>query len=176
MWTVCDYPALGLILGLSTHGFRACIACGPAIESRPAKSSNKLTRDQLAKGKKIVFGGGHHWVRRSHPYCRDIELNGRPGGRPCPVRITSDETIKCADAWQVFLRSGGQAWSKEDPVHKHDVRHRSCLDELVYWKVRPSGTQNIAWYSIYSPVITITMLGFLVKLEVHRCACHWILV
>jgi hypothetical protein len=99
MWTVSDYPALGLISGLSTHGYKACVACGPETESRIAMCGNKLNTEKQAKGKKIIFSGGHRWTRRTHPYRRNTDFSGRQDNRLCPSRLTGEETIRCAEWW-----------------------------------------------------------------------------
>ena len=57
IWTICDYPTLGLILGLYTHGYRACVVCGLESESQSTKSRNKLDADKKIKRRKIVFLG-----------------------------------------------------------------------------------------------------------------------
>jgi hypothetical protein len=54
--TISDYPGYGLISGVCTHGYRGCAVCGPSIESRAAKSGNKLDANQKVCGSKIVFG------------------------------------------------------------------------------------------------------------------------
>ena len=63
MWTINDYPALGLISGLTTHGYKACVVCGPETESRLAKTGDKIDENLKVKGRKIVYGGGRRWTR-----------------------------------------------------------------------------------------------------------------
>jgi hypothetical protein len=45
------------------------------------------------------------------------------------------ETIRYADEREVFLRSRGRANFADDPINRHGVEMRRCLDELPYWKV-----------------------------------------
>ena len=135
MWTISDYPALGLISGLSTHGYKACVACGPETEGCSAKTGNTLNDNQKAKGRKIVYGGGRRWTRRHHPYRRDLSFNGKEERRDTPVRMTGEHTMQCAQDQERYLRDGGRKGGNEDPVHVHGVKHRSCLDALPYWKV-----------------------------------------
>ena len=136
MWTISDYPALGLISGLSTHGYKACVACGPGTEARSAKTGDKLNDNQKAKGRKIVYGGGRRWTRRHHPYRTDLSFNGKEERRDTPVRLTGEETVECAEGRHRYLRDGGRIGGNDDPVHLHGVKHKSCLDALPYWKVR----------------------------------------
>ena len=135
MWTFSDYPALGLISGLSTHGYKACVVCGPETEACSAKTTNKLNEDQKAKGRKIVYGGGRRWTRRHHPYRSDLSFNGKVERRNNPVRMTGKRILQCAEDRERYLKDGGREGGNDDPVHVHGVKHRSCLDALPYWKV-----------------------------------------
>ena len=97
MWTISDYLALGLISGLSTHGYKACVACRPETEVCSAKTGDKLNENQKAKGRKIVYGGGRRWTRRHHPYRTDLSFDGKEERRDTPVRLTGEETLECAE-------------------------------------------------------------------------------
>jgi hypothetical protein len=55
MWTVCDYPALDLISGLQTHGYKACVVCGPETQSRSAKCGNKLDGEKKVKAGRLYL-------------------------------------------------------------------------------------------------------------------------
>jgi hypothetical protein len=57
MWAIADYPGYGLISELCTYGFKGCAMCGPKIEPRAAKTSNKLNSENNARGSKVIFGG-----------------------------------------------------------------------------------------------------------------------
>jgi hypothetical protein len=57
MWTVSDYPALGLVSSLSTHGYKACVVCGPETDSRSAKIGNNLMRIRMSGIKDNLCGG-----------------------------------------------------------------------------------------------------------------------
>jgi hypothetical protein len=135
VWTVCDYPALGLISGLQTHEYKACVVCGPEMQSRSAKCGNKLDREKKEKGRKIVFLSGRRWTHRNHPYRFSTDFNGSEERLACPVQMTGAETIRCADERHAFLMGGRRENSRDDLVHVHGVRMRSCLDEFPYWQV-----------------------------------------
>ena len=144
IWTISDYPALGLISGLSTHGYKACVECGLETEARSAKTRNKLNENQKAKGRKIVYGGGWRWTRCHHPYRSDLSFNGKVERRDIPVRMTGERTVVCAEDRERYLRNGGREGRNDDPVHLHGVKHRSCLDALPYWKVSIFFPTNLA--------------------------------
>jgi hypothetical protein len=109
LWTVSDYPALGVISGLSTHGYKACVPCGPETDSRSARTGNKLDDHQKAKGK--------------------------PKRRDPPLRLTGEQTVRHVEERQHYRNHGGREGGIDDSVHVHGVKQRSCLDALPYWKV-----------------------------------------
>ena len=135
MWTVSDYPALGLISGLSTHGYKACVVCGPETDARSARTGDKIDNNRNVRGRKIIYGGGRRWTRRHHPYRTDLSFNGEVERRQPPIRMSGKRTVRLTDDRQEFLRGGGREGGNEDPVHVHGVKHRSCLDALPYWQV-----------------------------------------
>ena len=135
MWTISDYPVLGVISGLSTHGYKDCVVCGPKTEARSAKTGNKLNENQKMKGRKIVYGGGRRWTRRHHPYRTDLSFNDKVERRGTLVRMTGERTVECAEGRETYLKDGGREGRNDNPVHLHGVKHKSCLDALPYWKV-----------------------------------------
>jgi hypothetical protein len=115
MWNILDYPGYGLISGLYTHGYKGCVVCGPATDSRAAKSGNKLDGDQNVWGSKIVFGGSRRWTRRSHPYKRSLHFNRKVDFRAAPVRMTTEEIIRCAEAKKAYLASSQWCQGEYEP-------------------------------------------------------------
>lgn len=132
MWTISDYPDYGLVSGICTHGFKGCVVCGPEINSRSAKSSNKLNAEGKVCSSKLVFGGGRRWLRRSHPYRRYMQFNGRRERRGPPVRMSAEETICCGRERKAYIRDGGRENGKYDPAKKHGVKRLNCLYDLEY--------------------------------------------
>ena len=112
MWTISDYPALGLISGLNTHGYKACVVCGPETEARSAKIGNKLNESQKVKERKIVHGGGRRWIHCHHPYRSDLSFNGKVERRGTPVRMTGEHTVECVEEQERYLRDGGREGGK----------------------------------------------------------------
>jgi hypothetical protein len=135
LWTISDFPAYGLISDLCTHGYKACTAYGPATDARSARNGNKLDAQQIAKGRKIVYGGARRWITRDHPYRRDLAFNGKVEIGSPPSHMSPEELLHCAAERQNYLRGGGRKNSKDDPVHKHGVKRRSILWTLPYWSV-----------------------------------------
>jgi hypothetical protein len=77
LWTISDFPAYGLILGLCTKGFLACPVCGPNTVSRSAKGPKKT---------KQVFVGARRWTRRGHPSRSNMRFNGEVETEGAPPR------------------------------------------------------------------------------------------
>jgi hypothetical protein len=135
MWVICDYPGYGLISGLCTHGHRGCTVCGPGTEARIAKSDNKVTAENKVKGRKTVYTGARKWIHHHHPYKRNLDFNGEEEHRVPPTPMTTEEIARCGLERERYLAEGGRENGKDDPVHKHGVKRRSCLNELPYWRV-----------------------------------------
>lgn len=77
MRTISDILAYGLISGLCTKGFKACLLCGPETEAQSAKVG-ALKNDRRATASKVVYGGGRRWSRsRNHPYRNNLRINGK---------------------------------------------------------------------------------------------------
>ena len=75
MWTVSDYPALGLISGLAMHGYKACVVCGPETDVHLAQTGDKVDSNRNIRGRKIIYGGRRRWTRRHYPYRSDLSFN-----------------------------------------------------------------------------------------------------
>jgi hypothetical protein len=114
--------------------------CGPDTDSRSAKSGNKLDVNQIVHESKIVFGGSKRWTRRNHPYRRNLEFNGKEEFKGAPVRMASEETIRCTEGRAAFLTEGRRVNSKDNPIYVHGMKRKSILFELPYWQMRPTQT------------------------------------
>jgi hypothetical protein len=135
LWTISDYLGYGLISGICTHGHKGCAICGPQTESRSAASGNMLNERNKVRGSKVIFGGRRRWLRRNHPYRQNLDFNGKVEERGAPIRLTSEETIRCARERAAYLSSGGRDGGKHDPAKVHGVKRLNALYELEYWKV-----------------------------------------
>ena len=100
MWTVSDYPALGLISGLSTHGYKACVVCRPKTDACSVRIGDKIDNNRNFRGRKIIYGGRRRWICHHHPYRTDLSFNGKVERRKPPIRMSGERTIRCADSCQ----------------------------------------------------------------------------
>jgi hypothetical protein len=93
-------------------------------------------------------GGSCRWTRRSHPYRRSLEFNGKQEFQPPPIRMTTEETMQSWEAREACIGSGGRKNHRDDPIHSHGVKRRNILFELEYWQV---------WFLNSSPSLTVFM-------------------
>jgi hypothetical protein len=87
MWTISDFPAYGLISGLTYKGYKGCPCCGPNTDARMAKTGDMLP-NRIIRGTKIVYGGIHRYLPRHHPYRRNRRFNGLEEDRLRPKPLS----------------------------------------------------------------------------------------
>ena len=127
MFTIHDYLAYGIVAGLVTKGYKGCVCCGPNTLSRRSKYLKKNVYD--------------HQHRRYLPKLHDLRENevlfrGQTERRLPPPRMTGQETRRCGEEREEWLRNGGVSGSAGDPVRQHGVKRVSALFTLPYWSVR----------------------------------------
>lgn len=125
MWTVSDFPALGLVSGHVVKGYVACPVCGAQT---CAEYSKHL--------KKMLYQGSRRFLPLAHRFrrCR-APFNGESEHRPPPERRTGAQILEEGRTRAEFLRNGGVEDSAGDPVKEHGVKRASILFALPYWKV-----------------------------------------
>lgn len=126
MWTLHDFPAYGLLSGLTTKGFKACPVCGPRTISRRSKILRKniycnchrryLPADHYFRGADAAFDG---------VACHEME------GEP----LTGNQTIRHGRQSERYIEGGGTEKDSEFPGKVHGVKRVSALYQLPYWRV-----------------------------------------
>lgn len=137
MWTISDFPAYGLISGLSCKGYKGCPCCGPETDARMAKTGD-LRPDRTARGSKIVYGGIRRYLGRHHPYRKYTRFNGHRETRTAPSTVSGLDIIRYAAWRQSYLDLGGRQGAPGDPLHSTGVKRLSAFFELPYWQVNKS--------------------------------------
>ena len=122
MWTVSDFPALGLVSGHTVKGYLACLVCG---EDTCAEYSKYLS--------KMVYLGGRRFFPQDHRFrrCR-AAFNGDVEHRVAPVRRTGERILEQGRQRAEYLWNGGSEDSADDPVKLHGVKRASILFALPY--------------------------------------------
>jgi hypothetical protein len=134
MWTISDFPAYGLISGLTCKGYKGCPCCGPNTDARMAKTGDMLPNRSI-RGTKIVYGGIRRYLPRHHPYRRNRRFNGLEEDRLRPKPLSGEDIIRYAAWRESYLQLGGRENGPGDPVHVTGVKRLSALFELDYWQV-----------------------------------------
>ena len=126
MWTLHDFPAYGLISGLTTKGFKACPVCGPHTISRRSKVLRKnvyckchrryLREDHYFRGAVAAF---------DNEACIDTEEEP----------LTGNQTIRRGYQSEAYLDGGGMEKDDGFPGKEHGVKRVSALYQLPYWRV-----------------------------------------
>ena len=126
MWTLHDFPAYGLLSGLTTKGFKGCPVCGPHTISRRSKILRKnvycnchrryLPPDHYFRGADAAFDG---------EACHEVEVGP----------LTGNQTIRRGAQSEAYLDGGGTEKDAEFPGKVHGVKRVSALYQLPYWRV-----------------------------------------
>ena len=125
MWTVSDFPALGLLSGHTVKGYLACPVCGAETCAEHSRFLSKM-----------VYLGSRRFLPTNHRFCRcRSAFNGEAKHRPTPGKRTGSQIQADGRMRSEFLRNGGVEDSAADPVKLHGVKRASILFALPYWKV-----------------------------------------
>ena len=126
MWTMHDFPAYGLISGLTTKGFKACPVCGPHTKSR----RSKLLR-------KNVYCNHHRRYLRQDHYFRgaDAAFDNEANDDIEEPPLSGNQTIRRGRDSEAYINGGGTEKDNEFPAKTHGVKRVSALYQLPYWRV-----------------------------------------
>ena len=166
MWTLHDFPAYGLISGLTTKGFKACPVCGPRTVSRRSRILRKnvycnchrryLPEDHYFRGAVAAFDNV-----ASH------EMDAKP--------LSGNQTIRRGYESQAYIDAGGLEKDDEFPGKVHGVKRVSALYQLPYWRVsfpKPQLTATCLVCFKYFPH-TPKAIPFFWIFVVHTCMQRW---
>ena len=129
MWTLHDFPAYGLISGLTTAGFKGCPVCGPHTVSRRSKL---LRKNVYCNCHRRYLQGDHYF--RSAAAAFDGEASHETAAAP----LTGNQTIRYGRQSEAYIDGGGTEKDDEFPAKEHGVKRVSALYQLPYWRVRRS--------------------------------------
>jgi hypothetical protein len=128
MWTLHDFPAYGLISGLTTKGFKACPVCGPNTISQRSKILRKN-----------VYCGCHRRYLREDHYFRAAEaaFDGEANHETETEPLNGNQTIRRGRESEAYIDCGGTENDEEYPAKVHGVNRVLALFQLPYWRVSP---------------------------------------
>jgi hypothetical protein len=126
IWTLHDFPAYGLISGLTTKGFKACPVCGPHTISRRSRILQKNVYCNCHRR----YLPQDHYFRAAYP-AFDGEANHDIAEEP----LTGNQTIRRGRESDAYIDGGGMEKDAEFPAKVHGVKRVSALYQLPYWRV-----------------------------------------
>ena len=128
MWTLHDFPAYGLISGLTTKGFKACPVCGPHTISRRSKILRK----------NLYCNCHRRYLREDHYFrAADAAFDGEANHELESEPLTGNQTIRRGFESEAYIDGGGTEKDEEFPAKVHGVKRVSALYQLSYWRVSP---------------------------------------
>ena len=129
LYTVSDFPALGLISGCATKGYVACPHCGPNTRGRYSHELRKTTYDCQHR----------KWLGTGHPFREAADaFDGFAEYGETPPSVTPAQILEWAQERENWLQ-GGRRVQAADPVRRTGIKRRSLLYDLPYWEVQTSG-------------------------------------
>ncbi|XP_016482962.1 uncharacterized protein LOC107803711 [Nicotiana tabacum] len=121
MWTISDFPGLGILSGWNTHTGFACPTCN--FDTEPCR---------LRHSKKWCFMGHRRFLRRNHRFrLNRVRFNGSKEERNPPLKLSGLDILRQIEERRVAelnvsgkrSRRATKQWNK-----------RSIFFELPYWK------------------------------------------
>ena len=140
MWTLHDFPAYGLISGLTTKGFKGCHVCGPHTISRRSKILRKN-----------VYCNSHRRFLQEDHYFRvaAAAFDGEAIHETVPEPLTGNQTIRRGAQSEAYLDGGGTEKDDEFPAKEHGVKRVFALYQLPYWRVSTASSSFILFASYH---------------------------
>lgn len=145
LYTVSDFPALGLISGCATKGYVACPHCGPNTRGRYSHALRKTTYECQHR----------KWLGTGHPFREAADaFDGFPEYGETPPSVTPTQILEWARERDNWLQDGRRVRAA-DPVRRTGIKRRSLLYDLPYWEVlifglTPSWSTQGLWSLAYS--------------------------
>lgn len=129
IWTISDFPALGILKGWSTHGALSCPSC-----MDPSVAFN------LKHGRKPSYFGCHRrWLKRNHKYrAEKNKFNNKTERRNPPPRRTGVEELNFVSQFSsvIFGKDKNNSTDKTPGFGiEHNWTKKSIFFELPYWSM-----------------------------------------
>jgi hypothetical protein len=126
MWCLHDFPAYGLISGLTTKGFKGCPVCGPHTISR-----------RSAILRKNVYCSCHRkYLPEDHHFRGAVAaFDNAPCDEIKEPPLTGNQTIRRGLQSEAHIDAGGSEKDNDFPAKEHGVKRVSALYQLHYWRV-----------------------------------------
>ncbi|CAM8987392.1 unnamed protein product [Rhodiola kirilowii] len=121
MWTISDFPGLGMLGGLKSKGYKAFPLCLDEIDSQ-----------HLAG--RMSYQGHRRWLDRNHPWRHlATKFNGEVELRDAPSSLTGEETFSSVCCHEYPLHSLHPDLKARGTKEKLCWTHVSIFYDLPYW-------------------------------------------
>lgn len=129
LWTINDFPALGMLSGWKTKGYKACPTCNVNTHSV-----------WLRKSRKVVYGGHRKWLSANHAWRRDtVNFDGSIETNITPKVFSGSDVLNQCKGLETFEFG---KFPNSDPRSKHNKellssspwKKKSIFFNLPYWK------------------------------------------
>ena len=91
LWTISDFPGLGMLVGAATKGYKACPIC---------LDGTSATHEQG----RMVYDGHRRWLPLNHPWRTDgMAFNGSEEHRTCPYAWNGEQILSQIDRYENYL-------------------------------------------------------------------------
>ena len=169
MWTLHNFPAYGLLSGLTTKGFKACPVCGPHTISRRSKI---LQKNVYCNCHRRYLPQDHHF-RGAH-----AAFDGVACPEMAEEPLTGNQTIRRGIDSEAYIDGGGTEKDAEFPGKEHGVKRVSALYQLSYWRVSGQTDCHVFCASLYvsefSSILKQTKVIYsqIVAIVMHHATCR----
>ncbi|XP_060171510.1 uncharacterized protein LOC132602749 [Lycium barbarum] len=121
MWTISDFPGLGILSGWNTHTGFACPTCN--FDSEPCR---------LRHSKKWCFMGHRRFLKRNHRFrLNRVLFNGSTEERDPPIKLLGSDILRQIEEGRGAALDGR---GKRPRRATKQWNKRSILFELPYWE------------------------------------------
>ena len=129
LWTLHDFPAYGLIFGLTTKGFKGCLVCGPHTISRRSRILQK----------NLYCNCHRRYLPQDHYFrAADAAFDGEANHDIAEEPLSGNQTIRRGRLSETYIDGGGMETDVEFPAKVHGLKRVSALYQLPYWRVSDS--------------------------------------
>lgn len=122
IWTISDFPGLGMLGGLKTKGYKACPICLDGVDAEYC-------------ARRIAYQGHRRWLEVSHPWRKAADrFDGTIESRCPPSMLTGAETLALIDSHTFPIQSLHPKFNVTRSTERLCWTHKSIFYELPYWK------------------------------------------
>ncbi|CAM8932792.1 unnamed protein product [Rhodiola kirilowii] len=121
LWTISDFPGLGMLGGLKSKGYKACPICLDEVDSQ-----------HLAG--RMCYQGHRRWLDLDHPWRQAAsKFNGEVELRDAPLSLTGEEILSTLVSPEYPIHSLHPDLKPKGVKEKLCWTHVSIFYDLPYW-------------------------------------------